>query len=200
MISDHGLAVMGYPSPQNEYKMPTLSHLYPNNLANLALDRLGGRVVGPTTYPHSGMWMNLVRLTDLAIREYEAARTSLDDYRANANAGRISPIYDAINSLEEAVVATHRAVLNSARLEVVTTRKLHAPTAGQALALKQVRHHIQHMDEKLERGSVGAGHLHLLAPTVHAVEIGPKRLKYRDLASCITKMYRNVAVIRAAPF
>lgn len=190
---------MGYPSPKVEYHLPPLDDLFPRNMANISLDRAFGGHRGPSTYPHFNMWMNLVRLTDLAIQRYEASRASLVLYRKHAYENAVSPFYDAINALEETVVATHRAVLNSECLAPVIPHRLNEPTPRQSLLLRQVRNHIQHMDDKLLKGQVKAGELHLLAPDTKAVVIGPKRLPYRDLASCITKMYRNIEVIRQAP-
>lgn len=190
---------MGYPSPDSEYDLPELGHLFSNNMANVSLDRLTGRRVWPTVHPYFSMWMNLVRLTDLSIRQYEGARQSLDDYRTGARSGRVSPLYDAINLFEEVVVAAHRAVLNSDGLQTVTKRKLKVPTARQKRLLRLARNHVQHMDEKLVKGQVKAGELHLIAPLAHSIEVGSVRLPYRDLCSVITKMYRNIEIIRQAP-
>lgn len=190
---------MGFPSPKIEYHLPPLDDLFANNMANVSLERLFGGPRGPVEYPYFNMWMNLVRLTDLSIRQYETSRKALDAYREGAYEHRLSPFYDAINGLEETVVATYRATLNSKRLEPVIPHRLLEPTKRQAQLLKQVRHHIQHMDEKLERGAVRQGEIHLLAPTTKSLVIGPKQLHYRDLASVITKMYRNIEIIRQAP-
>jgi hypothetical protein len=174
--------------------MPPLEDLFADNMANVSLDRLTGNYRGPSTRPQ--MWMNLVRLTDLSLRSYEGARSDLERYRARAHKGHVSPYYDAINRLEETVVATYRAILNSGRLQTLIPRKLHEPTARQLQAIRQVRHHIQHMDEKL---ADGRAEIHVLVPTTKSVVIGRKQLHYRDLASCITKCYRNIELIRQAP-
>ena len=199
MYTDAGLAALGYPSPDERYDMPDLGDLYSNNMGNVSLDRFTGQFKGPTAYPHFNMWMNLVRLTDQAILDHEAARGHLNEYRDNAREGRVSTLYRAVNELENTVVATYRAVLNSRQLESHAPRRLIAPTNRQAEALRKVRNHIQHMDDKLQKGQVKPGQLHLLAPTTHRVEIGGERLTYRDLSSCIRKMYRNIEIVRQAP-
>lgn len=195
---------MGYPNPKEGYHLPPLVDLFSNNMANVSLDRLSGALSvtgyqGVTEYPHFQMWMNLVSLTDLAIRRYEESRTSLAIFEEFAFEGRVSPFYDAVNSLEETVVATHRAILNSQRLREITPRRLNVPTARQLEVLRVMRNHIQHMDEKLAEGKVTQGDFHVLAPLPKSFIIGSKILQYRDLASCITKMYRNVEIIRQAP-
>jgi hypothetical protein len=194
-----GLNAMGYPDPAIEYHLPPLDDLFAHNMANISLDRLTGGHGGPPDYPYSQMWLNLVRLTDLSITRYEAVRESLALYREKAHEGTVSPFYDAINGLEETVVAAHRAALNSQGLEAVAPRKLNRPTPRQLDLLRQVRNHIQHMDDKLQKGQVKAVPIYLAAPTQKSLVIGSVLLSYRDLASCITKMYRNIAIIRQAP-
>ena len=112
-----GLAAMGFPDPSLEYGLPDLSNLFSDNLANVSLDRVGGQFRGPTKYPDYGVWMNFVRLTDAAIREYEQARGHLEEYRLHANDGRVMGYYRAVNELENAVGATHRATLNAKCLQ-----------------------------------------------------------------------------------
>lgn len=191
---------MGYPDPAIEYHLPPLDDLFPRNMANVSLDRAFGGTKIPVHYPYFQMSMNLVRLTDLSISRYEASRKALATYRAKALDGHVSQYYDAINGLEETVVAAYRACLNSQRLAPAAPKKLNAPTTRQAQLLKQVRHHIQHMDEKLEKGHVSKRYpIHLVVPTARSLVIGTKVLPYQDLASCITKMYRNIEILRQAP-
>ena len=198
-FSDAGLRALGYPPPHIQYNMPDLSDLFPRNMANVSLDRLTGNFRGPKSHPHFNMWMNAVRLTDLAITDYEAARGHLATYREHAREGQIGPFYQAINDLESCVGATFRSVLNCERLQVMETRKLNGPTTRQREMLRLARNHIQHMDDKLEKGQVGPRDIHLLAPLATGLAIGKVRLPYRDLASCITKLYRNIEIIRRAP-
>ena len=196
----HGLRLMGYPDPAIEYHLPSLEDLFDRNVANVSLDRAFGGTHIPSQYPYFNMAMNLIRLTDLSISRYEASRNALQLYRDRALDGHVSPFYDAINGLEETVVATYRACLNSTRLAPAVPRQLNEPTTRQMRLIKQVRHHIQHMDEKLETGQVSQrAPVHMIVPLSRSMVIGRKELSYRDLASCITKMYRNIEIIRRAP-
>jgi hypothetical protein len=198
--TNQGLAAMGFPDPSIEYRLPNLSNLFSDNLANVSLDRVGGQFRGPTKYPDYGVWMNFVRLTDAAIREYEQARGHLEEYRLHANDGRVMGYYRAVNGLENAVGATHRATLNAKRLQSRQSRRLHQPTPRQENLLRLARNRIEHMDEELAtKGRVKQGLAHYLLPWTTRLVIGDVTLPYRDLASCITKMYRNVEKIRQAP-
>jgi hypothetical protein len=194
-----GLAALGFPDPDLTYRVPDLSHLYDKNVLNVSLDRLTGNFRGPTAYPYFGIWMNLVRLTDNALRNYEAARGRLKEYREHAYEGRVGPFYLAIDHFEVVVSATHRAVLNAQRLDAAMHRKLSRPTNRQAELLRLARNHIEHMDEKLVKRSVKQGELHVLVPLTSRIQIGGIQVPYRDLASCIRKMYRNIELIRQAP-
>lgn len=55
------------------------------------------------------------------------------------------------------------------------------------------------MDDKLKKGQVRAGDWHLLVPESKRLCIGTATISYRDLASVIIKMYRNIAIIRGVP-
>jgi hypothetical protein len=63
----------------------------------------------------TGLFVKFCRLTDKALREYQAARTDLLTYASNNNA---SPDYlaRAIGHLENCIDATYRAVLNGEAL------------------------------------------------------------------------------------
>ena len=197
--SKAGIAALGFPDPDLAYRIPDLGHLYHGNILNVSLDRLTGNFRGPRAYPSFGIWMNLVRLTDRALRNYGAARSQLDEYRHRAHEGRVGSFYLAIDHFEEVVSAAHRGLLNAHQLEQLLRRRLHRPTDRQKDLLYKTRNHIEHMDKMLAGRAVKQGELHVLVPLPTCLEIGPARLPYRDLASCITKMYRNIELIRGAP-
>lgn len=198
-FSRSGLAAMGAPDPRVGYRVPDLSGLYDKNILNVALDALVGRWPGPADYPYRGMWVNLVRLSDQAIREYELARLALREYVDHGHEGRISPFYRAIDHFENAISATHRATLNSKQLEVHLGRRLNQPTERQESLLRAARNHVEHMDDKLGRRMVKPNEVAILIPLSFRLQVGKVELPYRDLASCVRKNYRNVESIRRAP-
>ncbi len=63
-----------------------------------------------------GLFMNFSRLTDKALREYDAARAELLAFVEPHGGLRASPYLRAIDHMENCVSATHRAVLNARAL------------------------------------------------------------------------------------
>jgi hypothetical protein len=61
--------------------MPALDHLASINMLNVILERmLAGLPRNVRSYPMTGVYVNLCRLTDKALREYAAARADLLTY------------------------------------------------------------------------------------------------------------------------
>ena len=63
-----------------------------------------------------GLFMNFCRLTDKALREYDAARAELLLFVSNRGP-RINPYLRAVDHMENCVSAAHRAVLNAQALQ-----------------------------------------------------------------------------------
>ena len=111
--------------------MPDLGGLPISNTVTVLLNRsFGGLPPKLRNYPLTGLFVNFCRLTDKALREYQAARTDLLTYAANN--------------------ATYRAVLNSEALRHNNIGR-GAPrlTDKQRACLKAVRDPIEHSDERL---------------------------------------------------
>lgn len=115
----------------------------------------------------------------------------------------LATIFGAIDHMENCVGATHRAVLNSRAL-----RKNKIGRGGPQLSdrqetrLRDVRHAIEHSDEKLlgkpHRNSppFGSGEPYSIRLANNSIVIGGWVLTYSDLFSAMTKMYRTIEVIR----
>ena len=188
--------------------MPSVDHLSNNGMLNVLLDRtFRGQLSGvPLDRTMVGLFTNFARLTDKALREYDAARAELHSYVAGNVGHRVSPYLRAIDHMENCVSATHRAVLNA---EVL--RKSKVGRAGPRLTqnqrdhLIQVRHAIEHSDEKLRRVTHGK------SPAFHesdpyslrlantSMTIGQHVLTYRQLVSAMTKCHATIEVIRGVP-
>jgi hypothetical protein len=105
-----------HPTPDG-LAIPDVDHMFNKNVLNDVLDRMfGGGPAVMTDYMRMGLWINFVRLTDKALREYDAARAELIDYVSDIGGGnfnfRISPYVRAVDHMENAVSATHQAVLD----------------------------------------------------------------------------------------
>jgi hypothetical protein len=100
--------------------MPPVDHLSNKGTLNVLLDRtMSGLPAGlPPDRTMVGLFMNFSRLTDKALREYDAARAELLLYVSPPDEIlRTSPYLRAIDHMENCVSAAHRAVLNAQALQ-----------------------------------------------------------------------------------
>jgi hypothetical protein len=134
------------------FNMPSVDHMSNRGSLNVVLDRTFSGL--PAGLPNSrvlvGLFTNFVRLTDKALREYDAARTELFSYLRPSARLRTGHYLRALDHMENCVSATHRAVLNSRALrENKVGRSRPLLTDRQETRLRDVRHAIEHSDEKL---------------------------------------------------
>src|SRR4051794_10229813 len=133
-------------------RMPDADKLSNKGSLNVLLDRtLSGL---PAALPPDptlvGLFMSLARLTDKALREYNALRAELLLYLAPHEGLRTSPYLRAIDHMENCVSATHRAVLNARALrDNRVGRASPRLTERQEQRLAWLRNAIEHADEKL---------------------------------------------------
>ena len=186
--------------------MPSVDHMFNMNSLNASLDRLiSGNPGTPTTRPLMGLWMNFVRLTDKALREYDAARVELMAYVDRyEEAWALSPYLRAIDHMENCVSAAHRAVLDARALrDNGFGRRAPQLTERQEHRLRYLRNTVEHTDERLI-GNPARPASPVFQPrqpfalrlSNRTMIIGDDALTYKELVSAITKMYRTIEVIR----
>jgi hypothetical protein len=189
-------------------KMPSVDEMSNRGSLNVLLDRTFSGL--PAGLPNSrmlvGLFTNFVRLTDKAIREYDATRAELILYLQPSEGLRTEHYLRAIDHIENCVSATHRAVLNSKALrENKIGRSGPRLTGPQETRLSWVRNAIEHSDEKLlgkQHGNsppFASGEPYSIRPANTSVVIGGWWLTYRELISAMTKMYQTIEVIRGVP-
>ena len=94
--------------------------------------------------------MNFARLTDKALREYDAARAELMCFVEPHDGLRTGHYLRAIDHLENCVSATHRAVLNARALQAHKVGRAGPRlTQLQEQRLAHLRNAVEHSDEKL---------------------------------------------------
>ncbi|HLZ24663.1 MAG TPA: hypothetical protein VKQ30_21305 [Ktedonobacterales bacterium] len=185
--------------------MPSVDDMFNRNILNVILDRALSVQSGIPTAVWSllGIWMNFVRLTDKALREYDAARAELIAYVEQEGPWRLSRYHRAMDHLENCVNATHRAVLNAKALQRHGIgRSAPRLTERQERRLRLMRHAIEHADERLDPPSGSSwptfqtGEPYALRLANRAMVIGGNDLTYRELVSAMNKMYRTIEAIR----
>ena len=151
-----------------------------------------------------GLFMNFCRLTDKALREYDAARAELLLYVALHDQVRVGPYLRAIDHMENCINATHRAVLNGLALRANNVGRAGPRlTQLQEQRLAQVRNAIEHSDEKLlgKQKFKSSPPFDKIEPyslrlANTSMVIGKYVLRYKELASAITKCHMTIEVIR----
>lgn len=189
--------------------MPAVDHLSNNGTLNVLLDRtFSGLPSGlPPDRTMVGLFMNFSRLTDKALREYDAARAELMLYVSPHEGLRIGPYLRAIDHMENCVSATHRAVLNARALRVNKVgRGAPSLTERQEERLKYLRNAVEHSDEKLLgkqkfKSSPPFDRVdpYSLRLANTSVVIGKHVLTYRELVSAMIKCHRTIEKIRGVP-
>jgi hypothetical protein len=151
-----------------------------------------------------GLFMNFSRLTDKALREYDAARAELLLYVSPHDGLRLGPYLRAIDHMENCVSATHRAVLNARALRANKIGRA-APrlTQLQEQRLAHLRNAVEHSDEKLigkqkfkDSPPFDKVDPYSLRLANTSMVIGKHALTYKELVSAMTKCHRTIETIR----
>jgi hypothetical protein len=188
--------------------MPSVDHLSNKGTLNFLLD-LAFSPIPPKLSADGtmvGLFMNFSRLTDKALREYDAARAELLLYVSAHDLLRITPYLRAIDHMENCVSAAHRAVLNARALQANKIgRAARRLTPRQDERLAYLRNAIEHSDEKL------LGKHHGKSPAFDKPDpyslrlantcmvIGKNVLTYKEVVSIMTKCHQTIEVIRGVP-
>lgn len=181
--------------------MPSLAHLAATASLDLYFERtiIGMPAKLRNNQTAGGLFVNLCRLTDKALREYEAARNLLNQYRSASGQPVVNP--QAIDHMENCVEATHRAVLSAKGLrdDIGLRIKSLAVTTKQVDDLRLLRNRLIHIDEKLVQSRIRPGQHFSLMLTEKRIEISDRNLTYQQLANAITKCHRTIEKIRGRP-
>ena len=174
--------------------MPGLSVPRASLVINLAAELMTG-TEPVDSFPANGMWINLVRLTDQAIREYAAADAVFAAWEGNELT--ITLYYRGIGHLETAITATHRAVYSGKTLRSQGFGRSAKSMAGRhEKALNELRNVIHHTDSRLRNGRIEEGQPLMLFAGVDRMTFGSATMTYVDLAACIEACYRQVETVR----
>jgi len=208
--SKRAISIMiGYPPP-SKLEMNDLSDLFDGNMLNITLDTIiPSATFGPTKFPGIALWRNLVRLTDQSLREYGLARKELGLWIGSGH-NSMDRYFRAVDSLEQSVVAAHRAILMAKGLKKKRLGRGSAlPTRNRIRLVREMRDIIIHTDDRLAgmtstRGGrvivpLSAQEAAMLRPLDDRVELGAHQLKYADLAACIKNLYTIIETVRGAP-
>jgi hypothetical protein len=143
------------PTKGTRCQLPDLGHLFAKVTLTYMLNRyfVGG---GPKHAISHARIANFIRMIDAVLEDYRNMRFTLEQYLSTPN-DSISPLFFAINYAENCIGNLHRAI----RLADAIRRDQHGPQVDKnelpsSLATKTIRefrNEIQHLDEKLAKGT-----------------------------------------------
>jgi hypothetical protein len=193
--------MVNYWPPLRDYELGNLTDLDAPAMLNVILGiALGAGSAGPVGPPGHGLWMNLVRLTDQAIREHAIASGELANWEAQGQ--DFGAFLRAVDALEQCIVASHRAMLMAnALIDRRLGRGAQRPPPVWQEHVRLMRHAIEHTDDRLTGRRppvILPGQPTMLSPTSRYIQLGPQRLAYRELTGCIRSCHRIIEIIRAA--
>lgn len=190
-------------------EMPPVDHLSNKGMYNVVLDRhFAGFPAKVRGHRESvGLFVLLARLTDKALREYDAARAELLDHVPLDGDLRIGPYLRAVDHMENCVGAAWRAALSAKALrERGIGRAAPRLTEGQHKRLTFFRNAFEHADERLPGTTKNRKIPQFAALDPYSIRlantsmvIGSEVLNYKELVSAISKCHRTVEVIRGVP-
>jgi hypothetical protein len=182
------------------YEMPDLSDLFAKQVLDTMLNMMFGN------YPAAAraaqpQFVNLVRLTDKALSEYEAARAALDDFAVHRGSGRLSPLFRGVDHLESCINATHRAFQFARALRESKA----APPIPRQLVIRDpefyrvrgMRDAVEHLYEDLRAGTVVPGEAQFLQPQRDGIEIGKAGISWVELAVMLRRLHTLVLYLNA---
>jgi hypothetical protein len=160
---------------------------------------------GPKGVESSGLAMNFLRLTDLAITEYTSGReASLEFWQSNEEF-RLGSALRAAAHFEVCIDALKRAINHLKAMKGsprvpqdfkdLFPRGLKLLTGEVEGKVTAMRHAIQHLEERIEHGEISEGQSLALLPMSDALELGDIEIRYRDLAEWLAEAHRLAQIV-----
>ncbi|OGW40488.1 MAG: hypothetical protein A2Y97_10250 [Nitrospirae bacterium RBG_13_39_12] len=187
-----------------KYDIPNLSDL--SQLSHVFMYNRFFRGMGPSDYEAYALFMNYVRLVDIVLLEYESGRKKLKDFLAVKN--------DSLSTHLVVIAAGHfeMCVSTLKRVSTYLKRIRGHPKVAQALKnflprnlsvldsrseklITDMRHAIEHLENRIQKGEITAGQSLCLVPTADALELGRHKMLFSDLSRWLKEVYDCSKVI-----
>jgi hypothetical protein len=182
--------------------MPDLSHLNNYLIGSYFLNRVLGGAGFQTPDRSRAFFLNLVRLTDKTLGEYEETRTHLQRYVDSPN--KTSLLLKCTGHMENCIDSLHRLFKHASKLR----NRLHTleketgqpvpkldwkklPKKKETDRIEHIRHAIQHMDDRISEGKAGEGisyiGLHVMSDSI---ELEDEIIYHRELAAWTQQVHK----------
>jgi hypothetical protein len=164
-------------------ELPDLSDLEPVQWSQLALNVLCGHPHADMSGPWSRLWLvNITRVMDKSVIEYQAARTASLDFARTFPSNRISPYYRAVNHFENCINSLVRSYEHGKQLSI---------TGGPPDDLRYLRNAIEHTATRIDDGWYEEGQYAYLDLAETDLRIQDSTMSYERLASLIRSLRRT---------
>jgi len=135
---------------------------------------------------------SFVRLLNQAIHHYSAAREALA-VRAKGGSGRTRALFEAVSHFEACVGCLHRTInfaeaVKRDRNCPIIPRHVGALSSDARKRIADFRHAIEHLDDRIARGSMPADARKMLTIEPNAIKLGSHSIALRELANWITEL------------
>src|SRR5436309_1771186 len=152
-------------------------------------------------YETYALLMNLMRLMDLAIREYESGRRVLDEFKTRSGSIMLSPIFLASGHFEECA-STLKRLINYVKvirshpkvpehLKTLLPGKLTVLRGQVEKQITDMRDAIQHLENRIYKGEITPGDAICLEPSQHGLNLGKHKVLYADLAGWLQELHSH---------
>lgn len=179
-----------------EYKIPDISDLGKKSALYL-LNRFF-RGSGPKDHVSYALTVNFVRKLDLAIHAYNEARKAIIEFPKDRQTLQLSLFIKASGCFEQCVDLVRRSVLFlkaiKSNKDVPIELKKKIPKGLSVLSgsaekkCTEMRHAIQHLEEKIQKGEIIQGQSHSLFPKESSIELGDNEITYVELAEWLREL------------
>lgn len=168
------------------------------DLPGVFLNMVLGRT-GVTEGRHAHLWLNFVRLVDLATFEYEETQSAVKEMVSGCFQPYSTPGVRAANRMEQCISAAHRAVRFGVSLHEASYLPAGLlPPASSRSHLEMVRHSIEHLEERVLGSRADEGPF-MLEMRDSGVRISGRDanpycfISYADLAATLAQLRACVA-------
>lgn len=174
--------------------MPDLDSLFvpvlSNHLLNVVL-----RKAGPNDAKAQQYLISFIRITDKALMEYKAARISLYEF-VNSKEIHLSLIFQCVSHLETCLNSVRRALRFFDQMKRHQSGPFFQRQDSKLIdrydkSITDIRHAIEHMDERIQHDKIEAGKpiALLVNESGDRVEIANESLSFDTLASLLRKIH-----------
>jgi hypothetical protein len=185
------------------FNIPDLSDLSSRSIS-LAMRRFFTSS-GPKGGEAYALVMNFVRLVDLAVSEYKSGRLAILEFANSNEELRLGSAIRSSAHFEVCIDALKRAInhLKAIRgnptvpqdLKGLLPRGINLISGEVESKVTQMRHAIQHLEERIQKGEIIEGQSLALQPTRDDLQLGPLNLRYVELAGWITEAHTLSATL-----